>query len=254
MAPANDDEPRLGEHRLDQELGLVVQDDRARGAAPQGPEGRVARTPVEHRVAERSAALCAGLDEELAGRDEVSAVLAHERRERDGVAPGRRGEDVAEEIPSGEPQDPFARLDRDPHRAAAHQPGVPGELLGELVLAERGLARFDHALRFDERVTFDAAAAERSDQATKVVDEQLRPDHLGRAPGRPNDRRHRETAAFPLELGHPGVNLSHDPSIRRRPAALFPAGTLVCANGRWSSPAQRSPPAVGRAAAPFPDC
>src|SRR3954468_3972200 len=90
--------------------------------------------------------------EELPRGLDVVTALSKQRRERDGPAAGRRREHVAEQIAPAEAERALARLDRDPHRAAAHKTGVPGEVLGQLVLAERCLACADDALCLDERV------------------------------------------------------------------------------------------------------
>ena len=158
-------------------------------------------------------------------------MLAHQRRHGHRVSARRRGEDVAQQVAAGEAQHLLAWLDRDPHRSAADEPGVPGKLLGQLVLPQRGVAGFDDALRFDEGIALDAAAPECADQATKIVDQELGADDLRGAAGGADDGRDREAAALPLQLGHPRVDLTHSSSIRRsenrgdaRRSAVFPVG------------------------------
>src|SRR5207249_8106595 len=108
---------------------------RARRCLPQRAERRLGPARVERTVAERSAGAAVGLDEELAARLEVLSFAAQQRRERDGPSTRGCGENIAEQIASAEKQRAFARFDGDPHRAAAHEAGVPREVLGELVLA-----------------------------------------------------------------------------------------------------------------------
>src|SRR5439155_6479634 len=95
-----------------------------------------------------------------------------------------------------------ARLDLDPHRAAADEAGVPGEVLGQLVFAERRAACLDDALRFDERVAFDASTAQSPRQTAQIVHDELRADHLRRAADGPDDGADGESAPLALELGH----------------------------------------------------
>src|SRR5207302_6072370 len=117
---------------------------------------------VERRLAEGAVRAAVGLDEELALRLELAIVLPQERRQCHRPAAGRCGEHVAEQIATGETQRALARLDRDPHRSAADQTGIPREVLGELVLAQGGVAGDEDSLRLDERVALDAPAPKRS--------------------------------------------------------------------------------------------
>src|SRR5437763_1143448 len=71
--------------------------------------------------------------------------------------------------------------------------------------------------RTDERVALDASAAERADEAPKVVDKELRADDLRSAPGRANDRRDREPPSLTLKLRHPSEDFPHGISIRLPP-------------------------------------
>src|SRR5439155_87280 len=106
-----------------------------------------------------------------------------------------------------------ARLDLDPHRASTNEAGVPGEVLGQLVFAERRAACLDNPLRLDERVAFDASTAQSPRQTAQIVDDELRTDHLRRAPDGPDDGADGESAPLALELGHLRVDLAHAPSI-----------------------------------------
>src|SRR4029077_11893822 len=170
MPPPRDHQPRPRHDRFDEQLGLLVEHDGTRRSLSQRLDRGRARTRVQSVVAERPAAPRVGLDEQLACRDHILAALAHERRDGDGLAARGRREDVAEQIASSKSQHALARLDRDRDRAAAYQAGVPGEVLGQLVLAQRGFAALDDMLRLYERIAFDAPAAERADETPEVVD------------------------------------------------------------------------------------
>ena len=128
-----------------EQIAVVAQRRHARGALTQGVGRCLPRTLVERGRAERAAAAAVGLDEELARRLEIAAALPEQGRERDGLASGGRCEEVAEQLPVADAKGALARLDRDPHRPAAHEAGIPRQILGELVLAQRAVARADDA-------------------------------------------------------------------------------------------------------------
>src|SRR6266508_1903226 len=190
VAAADDDEARLREHRLDEQLVRIVERHRARG-------------PLTERIRRGG------------------------RRALDGPPAGRRREDVAEQLAIADAQRTLARFDPDPHRPAADEPRVPRQLLGELVLAERRLARADDAARLVERVTLDAPAAERAREAAEVVDDHLRADDLGRGPDRAHDGADRVAAAFTLELRHALVDLPHSTIVDARVQPYAPAVALA---------------------------
>ena len=84
MTAPGDDEARLGDDRLDEELVCIVERDRAWRRLPQRVERRLGRARVERAVAERTAGGTVGLHEELSARLEVFPFAAQEGRERDG--------------------------------------------------------------------------------------------------------------------------------------------------------------------------
>ena len=228
MSAARDHEAGLRDDRLDEQLMRCIERDRARRRLAQRVERRFGRARVERAVAERSAGSAVGLDEELAARLEVLAFAAQQRRERDGLSAGRGGEHVAEQIATAKEQRALAGFDGDPHRAAADESGVPGEVFGELVFTQRCVAGLENTLGFFERVAFDAATTERSGEASEIVDEQLRAHDLRRAPRGANDGADREAAALALEFGHPRVDRPHAfilgsgviPAVRRSAHAV----------------------------------
>src|SRR5256885_85726 len=128
--------------------------------------------------------------------------------------PGPKRSRAAHSSPSSkiatlQAQRALAGLDSDPHRSAAHQAGVPREVLGELVLAQRSVAVHEHPLGLHEGVALDAAAAERAGEPAQVVDQELRAHHLRGAPDSPDDGAHRETPSLALKLCHTRVDLTH---------------------------------------------
>src|SRR5690348_5073259 len=62
------------------------------------------------------------------------------------------------------------RLDLDPHRAAAHEPRVPGERLGDIVGTQRRPAFFQQMPSLGDRVAFDAPTTQRAAQPALIVD------------------------------------------------------------------------------------
>src|SRR5438093_7830993 len=124
MTAASDHQARLRDDGLDEELVSVVERDRARRCLPQRVERCLGRARVERAVAERSAGAAVGLDEKLAARLEVLSFAAEERRERDGLSTGGRGEHITEQNAAGEKQRARAGFDPDAPGAAAPDAGV----------------------------------------------------------------------------------------------------------------------------------
>jgi len=128
----------------------------------------------------------------------------HERHGR----PAARGVggygDRIDAVDRWRPRRSAAGFGEDPHRAAAHEPGVPRQFLGELVFAHGGrLAGQDVAGGVDG-IGFHTAAAKGAERPLGRVarQDQLGADDLGGAPLGANHRRHREGDARGSQLLH----------------------------------------------------
>ena len=96
-----------------------------------------------------------------------------------------------------------ARLRQNPHRPAAHEAGVPGEILGQRVRAQRSrTARQDFPAR-KNRIRLDTSAAERSSWSFLLIvgDDELRADNLRCTALRADNRGNRELAASGDQVG-----------------------------------------------------
>ena len=147
----------------------------------------------------------------------VAALPAEQRRDGERRSAGRRPNEIAQHRSTAARQRVFAALGQDPHRAAADETGVPGQLFGQLVRAERPAALAQHLAGGKNRVGFDTPAAERPGGPLRLVicHDQLGADHLGRAAQGADHGGERE--AFPglFELGHPGVKGGHENKCKR---------------------------------------
>ena len=132
----------------------------------------------------------------LEGRDE-----RHRRPAAGGVG-GRR--DRVDAVHRRRPRRSAAGFREDPHGAAAHEPGVPGQFFGELVFVHRGrLAGQDLAGGVDG-VGLHAAAAEGAERPFRLVagQDQLGADDLRGAALGPDHGRHGERNPGRGELLH----------------------------------------------------
>ena len=107
----------------------------------------------------------------------------------------------AEDVDGGRGLD---RLDEHFHLAAADQPGLFREVVVEIVLDGRRLARLQHLPRLADRVVLVAAAADGADDAAVAEDEHLRADALRRRAVRRHDGHQRGFFAARQRLSERG--------------------------------------------------
>src|SRR5215211_4124537 len=186
---------------------------------------------------------------------------------------------------------PFAHLihffDQHPDSAAAGEANLPGGLVGNAEFQQLRLSALDHVHRLGNHRAFDAAAGNRTEKITGLVDNQVRADRPWRgAPGL-HDRRKRDVLAFapPVLGGFENVFIARqhispltvcsfvtaklDPAVHHKNLKLKMDGRLKPGNDRSSVPcitpphsatpsgrplAPHPPTAPGRARPRFPDC
>ena len=163
MPAAGDDQARRATDRLDQQLASVLERHDACGAALERIGQQTRASGVDR------AGVADAIRRSITQWPSAVTVRPCTRKSRaEGDAVSRSAD------PSGRSRrraGPLAaergrvRLDVNPHRAAAHETGVPGERFGEVVRAKRRPTFGQHAARFRDRVALDAAAAERSGQS-----------------------------------------------------------------------------------------
>ena len=93
------------------------------------------------------------------------------------------------------------RLDVHVHLPAAHEAGLLGEVVGQLIVHELRLARRDGLARLPERVVFVAAAADGADHPSIAEHEHLGADALRRRAGGRDDRDERRRFAAIQRVG-----------------------------------------------------
>jgi hypothetical protein len=196
MPTAGNDEPRPRDDRLDQQLSAVLE----RHEPGRTPLERIGQQPPS--AIRQPLGLFRTLDDAVAfGRDR-STFYAQARAERDGSF-SWVVETGAQPFGPVAPESGGVRLDVNPHRAAAHQAGVPGERFGQIVRAKRRPALHEHSTRLRNRVALDASAAQGASELAAIVDDQAGADDLRRTALRPNDRGDDEVPPVALELEHP---------------------------------------------------
>ena len=207
VSAAGDDQARARRHRLDQHLMLVVERDDTRRAVPQLIDGHRHEARIGRRLAERAGHAAGGVDEQPSGVREVAPAAAQARDNRDRRAAGRGVDQRRQHRAAAGVERVGPALGENPHRAAADEPGVPRELFGELVRAQRLAALRDHLAGRVDGVGLDAAAAERPGRtgAQVVGHDELGPGHLRRAALRADDRRDGDAMAVLLEIAEARV-------------------------------------------------
>ena len=182
MSAARDDEAWLRDDRLDEQLVRRVERDRARRRLPQRVERGLGRARVERAVAERSAVAPSVSTKSLPlGWNSLPS-----RRSSVASATGFPPDDAASTSPSRSR----------PPRSSARSPGsieihiVPPHTrpVSHARSSVSSYSRSDVSpvsrtrLRFFERVAFDAATAERSGEASEIVDSSFAPTTCGVLP------------------------------------------------------------------------
>jgi hypothetical protein len=232
MPAAGDDQPRPAHDRLSQQLAGRIDDERTRSAGAEPVEPQIAGTLVERCPAERADQPAVGRNADPSGEGQAVATLTTEHRdEGEALAAACGLQRVREDVPVAAHQGVVAALGEDPHRAAAHEARVPGELLVELVSQNDAAAVAPDASRDFDRVAFDAPAAERARRPQVGIDRHHHAgaDRLRRAPLRAHDGRQREVAALRRKLGHPLVqgggalvSVHHLPFMKERSGRAIP--------------------------------
>ncbi len=134
VAAARDDELRTAGDGIDQEIVRVVEGDQAGRRVRQLGHRRGRSALVERRVAETARHRdTRGINEQPAREVDRPALPAEQRRDGERRSAGRRPHEIAQHRSTADREGVFAAFGQDPHRAAADETGVPGQLLGQLI-------------------------------------------------------------------------------------------------------------------------